>query len=286
MKKCLRCSAPFESPDWRCPACGHQLRSIDGVVVSAPDLIDGDGTDAEYPFDVLIRAEASHFWFRSRARLVAVMIDKYFPQAASFLEVGAGAGGVLVELHRRNPNRRLVGSELLVRGLQHARRRLPGVELVQMDAQRIPFVSEFDAIGIFDVLEHIDDDRAALEQILAALVPGGGVIVTVPQHPWLWSAFDELSGHRRRYTRRELATKLSTVGFEILRMTSFTSFALPLLVASRLRRRTIDLDREFTVPAVLNLALTGVGSLERAVIQAGVSLPAGGSLLAVATRSS
>ena len=286
MKKCLECLAPFDSPDWRCPACGHQLRRIEGVVVAAPELLDGDGTDAAYPFDVLIRAEASHFWFRNRARLITATIEKFFPHAMSFLEVGTGAGGVLLELRKGNADRRLVGSELLVRGLQHARGRLPGIELVQMDAQRIPFVSEFDAVGAFDVLEHIDDDRAALAQIFGALVPGGGVIVTVPQHPWLWSAFDECSGHRRRYTRRELATKLAAAGFEIVSMTSFASFVLPLLVASRLRRRTIDLAREFAVPAALNRALVGVGNLERAVIGAGVSLPAGGSLLAVAVRRS
>ncbi len=250
-------------------------------MICAPELVSGDGTDADYPFDVLIEAEASHFWFRSRAALIAWTIARYFPAAASFMELGSGAGGVLLEIGRRHPALRLVGSELLVRGLHEARRRLPGVELLQLDARRIPFTSEFDVIGAFDVIEHIDDDEKVLAQMRAALVNGGGIVVTVPQHPWLWSAFDEFSGHRRRYRRRELVAKLTAAGFDVVRVTSFTSFLLPLLIASRQRRREIDLARELAVPATLNRALLRIGALERAVIHAGASLPLGGSLLAV-----
>ena len=154
-----------------------------------------------------------------------------------------------------------------------------------MDARRIPFENEFDVIGAFDVLEHIDEDEAVLVQMHEALVSGGGIILTVPQHPWLYSSFDELSGHRRRYTRRDLLRKLRAAGFDPLHVTSFTSFALPLLAASRLRRPQIDLERELSIPGLFNRALLAVASLEQAVIRSGVSLPAGGSLLAVAVRS-
>jgi SAM-dependent methyltransferase len=255
-------------------------------MLHAPDLVEGDGTDAEYPFDVLVMAEASHFWFRSRAALIAASVATCFPNARSFMEIGTGGGGVLLEIQRSHPTLRLVCSELLVRGLREARKRMAGVELLQMDARRIPFASEFDVIGAFDVVEHIDDDATVLEQMHAALVPGGGIILTVPQHPWLWSAFDEFSGHRRRYTRRELVAKMTAAGFDIVRVTSFTSFALPFLAASRLRRRhrKIDLARELAIPAVLNRTLLGLAALERAAIRAGASLPAGGSLLAVGVR--
>jgi SAM-dependent methyltransferase len=284
LKKCLGCFTPFDGLDWRCPACGHELRSDHGIAVCAPELVSGDGTDAEYPFDVLIQAEEFHFWFRSRAALIAGTIAKYFPAATSFMELGTGAGGVLLEIRRRRPALRLVGSELLLRGLREARKRLPGVELIQMDARRIPFISEFHVIGAFDVIEHIDDDETVLGQMHAALMPAGGIVITVPQHPRLWSAFDEFSGHRRRYSRRELVEKLTAAGFDVVRVTSFTSFLLPLLIAARRRRGAIDLARELAVPAALNRVLLGVGALERAVIRAGVSLPLGGSLLAVGVR--
>lgn len=284
MKRCLACSVSFDGTGWRCPACGFTAPSSDGIVLHAPELADGDGTDANYPFESLAKAEASHFWFRSRSVLIANAVAKYFPGAGSFMEVGAGGGGVLAAIQRSRPKMRLVGGELLVRGLREAGRRLHGVELHQMDARRIPFVSEFDVAGAFDVIEHVDDDAAVLEQMRAALVPGGGVVLTVPQHPWLWSAFDELSGHRRRYTRRELVARMIAAGFGLVRVTSFASLVLPLIAASRFRRRTTDLAQELAIPGMVNRALLAVTALERAAIGAGASFPAGGSLLAVGVR--
>ena len=238
LKKCLDCSTPFDGASiGAAPRAGMSPVADDGIAICAPELVSGDGTDADYPFDVLIRAEARHFWFRSRAALIVGMIARIFPGG----EIVHGSGHGSRRGAARGPSprsaMRLVGSELLIRGLHEARRRLPGVELLQMDARRIPFTSEFDVIGAFDVIEHIDDDETVLAQMHAALVPGGGIIITVPQHPWLWSAFDEFSGHRRRYTRRELVTKLTAAGFNVVRVTSFTSFLLPLLVAARRRRR-------------------------------------------------
>ena len=83
------------------------------------------------------------------------------------------------------------------------------------------------------MLEHIDEDEAALAAINRALRPGGGLIVTVPQHRWLWSETDRFSGHERRYTRRELRAKLAAAGFEPRLVTSFVSVLLPVMMASR-----------------------------------------------------
>jgi SAM-dependent methyltransferase len=284
MKKCLGCAALFVSTSWVCPSCGRQPITTAGIPVFAPELAGGDGTDATYAFDAFVRVEASHFWFRSRAALINRMMRAHFPAARSILEVGCGAGGVLVAIQQENPRAKLTGSELLVQGLQRAKRRLPDVDFVQMDARRIPFDREFDVIGAFDVIEHIDDDRFVLDQLRTALVPGGGVIVTVPQHPWLWSRYDEVSHHRRRYTRAELVTKLESAGLRPLRLTSFMSFAVPLVIATRVSRQTVDLEREVAVPPrAVNSSLLRLADLERALISAGVSLPFGSSLLAVAT---
>jgi SAM-dependent methyltransferase len=251
--------------------------------VFAPELVNGDGTDAAYPFEALARAEASHFWFRNRAALIGWAIRTHFPGATSVLEVGCGAGGVLRDIKQTNPRARLTGSELLLPGLRRAQQRLADVELVQMDAQHIPFEDEFDVIGAFDVLEHIDDDESVLRQMRGALTTGGGIVITVPQHEWLWSQFDEACGHRRRYTRRGLVGKVRAAGFEPVRVTSFTSFALPLLMAVRRRRHTVDVGQEVSVPiAPANMLLWTLASLERALIAANVSFPAGGSLLVVA----
>ena len=107
---------------------------------------------------------------------------------------------------------RLVGSEIFAGGLAIAKARLPKAELYQMDAQRILFECEFDVVGAFDVLEHLVEDENTLAQMFDATRPGGGLLVTVPQHRYLWSASDQFAMHQRRYNREELRKKVESVG--------------------------------------------------------------------------
>ncbi len=104
---------------------------------------------------------------------------------------------------------------------------------MRADGRALPFAGEFDVVGAFDVIEHIDADEAVLAAMRRAVRPGGGVIVTVPQHRWLWSETDRYSGHQRRYDRRELGRKLDGAGLKVRWMTSFTTLLLPLMAASR-----------------------------------------------------
>jgi SAM-dependent methyltransferase len=242
--------------------------------------------DTDY-FETLARLEAEHFWFRSRDRLLVWALDRYFPHAGSLLEIGCRAGNVLKAFHDAFPHLPLAGSEIEGESLIHARRRLPGIPLVRMDARQLPFRREaFDVIGMFDVLEHIDEDDEVLRQIFAATRPGGGLILTVPQHRFLWSVVDAHSGHCRRYRRAELLAKIRRCGFVVVRATSFVTALLPLAWISRVmqNRRGLRVDAEFEIHRVLNGALERVMDVERLLIRTGVSLPAGVSLLVVARR--
>ncbi len=247
---------------------------------------DAGDSDADYRFDALRDAESRHFWFRSRSRLIAWALARYFPGARSLLDVGCGTGFVLSQLAEAFPGLELSGGDLLTAGLP------PGADArirwLQMDARRIPFREEFDVVALFDTLEHIADDAAVLAEAFGALRRGGGLLVTVPQHPALWSAVDDFSGHKRRYTRAQLVGRLRDAGFELLRATSFVSLLLPALVVARLRRlpppEELDPTAELRVPAPINAAFAVLLTLERHLIRAGLSLPAGGSLLAVARR--
>ena len=177
---------------------------------------------------------------------------------------------------------RVAGSELHAEGLPFAARRAPGAELMQMDARRIPFCAEFDVVGAFDVLEHIEEDEQVLRGIFDACRPGGGVLLTVPQHAWLWSRRDEIARHRRRYSRRELLAKLASAGFRRPWATSFVSLLLPLMALSR-RRKDVS-SAELEVGDAANRVLLAVMALERGLIRAGLRLPAGGSLLVAAHK--
>jgi SAM-dependent methyltransferase len=182
-----------------------------------------------------------------------------------------------------------LGAEAQVAGLERAAQRVRRAGLVQMDAGRIPFRDEFDVIGCFDVLEHVADDEGVLGQCFLALRAGGGMILTVPQHPFLWSAADEYAGHQRRYRRHEFLGKLAAAGFRPLLVTSFVSLLLPVLWAARRRRRRLDADydpdAELAVGRVTNALLEGALDFERALIRLGLRLPFGGSLLVVAQKS-
>jgi hypothetical protein len=117
--------------------------------------------------------------------------------------------------------------------------------------------------------------------------PGGGVIVSVPQHPWLWSAGDTYAHHKRRYRRGDLKSKLNAAGFSIIQMTSFVGFLLPLMALSRALRRDVNAynpQSEYRAPRAVDRALEAVLTSERLLIGRGVSIPAGGSLVAVARR--
>lgn len=232
-------------------------------------------------FEELAELEPRSFWFRGRATLLAWAIERYFPAARTFLEVGCGTGYTLAEIRRRRPQLDVTGGELYAEGLEVARRRLPGARLLELDATSMRFDGEFDVVGAFDVLEHIPDDAAALESMRRAAAPHGGVVVTVPQHPRLWSAADTHAHHQRRYTRRDLVAKLAAAGFDVVRVTSFVTFLMPLMILSR-RRETFDYRSEFELPPGVDGAFAAVLAVERALIRHGVSFPAGGSLLAVA----
>jgi len=157
-----------------------------------------------------------------------------------------------------------------------------------MDARCIPFEHEFDVIGAFDVLEHIAEDDGVLSEMFRAVKPGGGIMLTVPQHPFLWSYKDESSYHKRRYTRGKLVKKVERTGFEIIRVTSFVSFLLPLMLLARLRQRKPKEDydpmAELKISGYLNALLEKVLAFERILIKSGFSLPVGGSLLVIARR--
>lgn len=234
-------------------------------------------------YAALAAVERHHFWFASRTKLIVWTLRKHFPRARSLLEIGCGTGNVLASISESSSLERIVGTEALAEGLAFTARRAPGAQLLQMDARRIPFRGEFDVVAAFDVIEHIQEDEAVLAQMHAACRPGGGVMLTVPQHPWLWSARDEFAGHRRRYSRAELLQKLATAGFVRPWTTSFMTLLLPLMALSR-RRRQFKPSGELEIGAPANAVLGAVMALERTLIAAGLRLPAGGSLLAVAHR--
>lgn len=270
-----------------CATCGQRVATQDGFELYAPDAARaGNGYDpALYP--ELAALEDQNFWFQSRNRLIVHVIRRFCHGFNSLLEIGCGTGQVLRAIGAAFPAVHLSGSELFVEGLAFARQRVPTAHLMQMDATRIPFTNEFDVIGAFDVVEHIRDDEVVLSEIHRALKPNGKIILSVPQHPWLWSHQDELAHHVRRYRRRELERKLERCGFKVAYSTSFVALLLPAMVASRVgRRRTHagDALQDLRIASSVNALFARLMHIELALLRAGMRFPLGGSRLVVGLR--
>lgn len=132
--------------------------------------------------------EEGSFWFRSRNALIVWAIRRYASaQWRRLLEVGCGTGFVLREIGQRFPAAELTGSDMFPEGLAFASERVPGARIEQLDVLDMPYRDAFDIVGAFDVIEHIEDDLGALRGIYQAVRPGGLVLLTVPQHPSLWT---------------------------------------------------------------------------------------------------
>jgi SAM-dependent methyltransferase len=238
-------------------------------------------------FAALYAAERGNFWFEPRNRLLVGLLDKYFPDARSFMEVGCGTGFVLSAIASSRHWDRLCGSELHEQGLAFARQRLNGsAELVAMDARSIPqSYGGMDVIGAFDVIEHIEEDEAVLRGIHRALKAKGGLMIAVPQHNWLWSSVDDISCHVRRYSARDLHDKIERAGFRILFSGSYVFALLPAMLLSRLlKRKTVDASSEYSATGPINALLRAISNAEVSLTLSGLRFPVGGSRVVIAQK--
>lgn len=288
MKICSKCHTHFASEQSSCIQCGHQVARMNGFDAFAPELEDKqEGFKADF-FDTYAHLESSHFWFRARCKLITWALKKYAPTMNSFMEVGCGTGFILSRVATAFPRARLLGSEMFTTGLKFASSRLPSVDFVQMDARHIPYIDEFEVVGSFDVIEHIEEDTEVLQQIYRALKPEGIMLLTVPQHQWLWSKVDEYSCHVRRYDAAELHRKVEEAGFAVVRSTSFLSLLLPVLMVSRGAKKQPSSDKsdsaELVVPKMLNVLFGSVMWLEAFLVKVGLNFPVGSSRLIVAQK--
>ena len=228
--------------------------------------------------------EERHWWFRARRDLLIGLLAARVPAGGRIADLGCGTGHFLEQASNRWEAWGLEPSAECVafcrdRGLGHVVQ--GGVE----DAERL-LPGGFDAVTLLDVVEHLDDDVAALRTASRLLRPGGTLIVTVPAYQWLWSGHDEVNQHRRRYTRDRLRASLAAAGITRARLTYFNGLLLPLAVLERLASRVLrrPAPARLTVPPVpLNALLERIFRLERPLVarREPLGLVAGLSVLAV-----
>ncbi|WP_310474423.1 class I SAM-dependent methyltransferase [Sandarakinorhabdus sp.] len=236
-------------------------------------------------YDHMAAHAGSHWWYVARRRVLADVIARHvpLPPAAHVLEIGCGTGhnlGMLgqfgaVDAVELDDDARALASQALGRAVLPAR--LP-------DLPPLP-VERYDLIALLDVLEHVPEDRATLAAIAGRLVPGGSLLVTVPQHQWMWSSHDVANHHMRRYSKASLKAAFAGSGLELQLLTSFNSMLFPLAVAQRLASRLSGREgrQDDDLPGPLNGLFTAVFGWERHLVGR-LPLPPGLSLLALATK--
>jgi SAM-dependent methyltransferase len=263
----------------------------DGVLDLRRGRIGAAGFDPHY-FPTLSEIEREHYWFAARRDVVLDAMRAEVPDLVSraLFDVGCGSGGLIAFLAESGIP--LAGAcDAYPESLALVRERV-SAPLLLVDEGRLPPLAHGQSlVGMFDVLEHIDDDKGTLGHLFEVLEPGGFLVLTVPAHPFLFDEMDEIAHHRRRYTRRELRAKLRGAGFAVRRLAHFMSPLVPLVVvrwAARVfgGRRTAHQRREAELRVVpgLNGLMRAVLRLERPLVSAGGGLPFGTSLVAVVER--
>jgi SAM-dependent methyltransferase len=234
----------------------------------------------EWRYRELYELEDWHWWFRNRRRLVWGLLRRSgVPLSPRVLDAGCGTGRNLIEF---GPLGEAEGVDVSDDAVAFCHRRgLHGVRTARVE--ELPFPDgRFDLILATDVIEHLEDDRRALNELRRVAAPGARLIITVPAYNWIWSQHDESHHHHSRYTLRRLRERVLSAGWEPLAGSYYFATLFPAVAVVRvLRRRRPSQDGHSDLaltPARLNSALELPGRVEAALIERGLVLPAGLSI--------
>lgn len=228
--------------------------------------------------------DTTHWWYRARRDILADYLTRWgdLPGDARILEIGCGTGHNLpmlaqfgeIDAIEIDETARAKASERLGKPVGTA----PLPELVGVAP------GSYDLVAVLDVIEHVEDDVAALKAIATALKPGGKILITVPAHQWMWSAHDVVNHHKRRYSKRAFEALLEKSGLAGRKLGYFNSLLFPVAVAARFAGKLMGKDDsdDSPPPKPLNTLFEGIFRLERHMVGR-VPLPPGLSLIALAS---
>ena len=216
-------------------------------------------------YDRMAAHDSTHWWYRARRDILSDYLTRYgnLPKSARILEIGCGTGHNLPMLARFgevdaieiDPAARRIAGERLGKPVGDAP--LPDLPGVARGA--------YDLVAVLDVVEHIEDDVAALKGMASLLKPGGKILIAVPAHQWMWSAHDVVNHHHRRYSKASLAKAIDAAGLKPAKLTYFNSLLFPLAAAARIAGRLTGRDDSDDSPPAkpLNALFERIFRLER-----------------------
>jgi SAM-dependent methyltransferase len=227
--------------------------------------------------------DSTHWWYRARRDILANYLTREaaLPEHAQILEIGCGTGHNLpmlaafgeIDAIEIDPAAGLIAGERLGKPVGTAP--LPALPGVPM--------AHYDLIAVLDVIEHIEDDVAALAAIRARLAPGGKILITVPAHRWMWSAHDVVNHHHRRYSKTTLTKAIEAAGLRARKLSYFNSLLFPLAMGARIAGRFTGRDDsdDAPPPPVINATFEKIFRLERHMVGR-MPMPPGVSIVTMA----
>lgn len=234
-------------------------------------------------YQQMAELDERHWWYCARRRILADLISRKAmpPPGSRILEIGCGTGHNLDMLGQFGE---VDGLEIDDEARDLAERRL-GRRILRAPLPELPGIADrtYDLIAALDVIEHIDDDRAALAGIATKLKAGGKFVMTVPAHSWMWSAHDVVNHHKRRYSKAGLKRLVEGSPLRLEKLGYFNSLLFPVAIAERFASKLRGKDSaDVTLPSgPLNAVLKTVFASERHLVGR-LPLPPGLSLFAVA----
>ncbi|MBN2135079.1 MAG: class I SAM-dependent methyltransferase [Acidobacteria bacterium] len=243
----------------------------------------------QHSYQITFEHEQTYWWYTARKEILKHLIDPLIEMSGKrgnlkILNIGCGTG-ILSETFKDK-------GEIVSLDFSHdalifcSQRKLKN--LISADAQFLPTIdSSFDFVFGFDIVEHLEDDQKGLNEVFRVLKPGGYIVLTVPAYEFLWSSFDDVNWHKRRYTRKSLKKILLSSGFTIKKLSYYNFFLFPLAAARRFYEKIFRKEQtEYYLPKVgklTNSLFKNIFASEKYLLT-GINLPFGVSLITIAQK--
>lgn len=240
-------------------------------------------------YRVMYEIEEDYWWYRGLRALLLELLARYVPAGTRprILDAGCGTGANLQLLLKQSD---AIGVDIAEEAIGFCLARgIPADRALVASLLELPFRDNFFDLNFsFDVICNIEDDESAFAEIGRVTKPGGRLIAQLPAYRFLWSAHDVAVGHKRRYTARDLVSRIERAGLAVERITYLNALLFPFQAFARLSRRAESANGNAhsdlrPLPRVLNSALARLFETEMRAAPH-MQFPYGLSLLVVAKK--
>lgn len=235
-------------------------------------------------YEKMYRIETTHWWSVGKRRIIQDILTKLNANTEKILDLGCGTGFTM-EMFKNYG--RVVGIDNAEHALKFSRQR-EQFRLIKANIEKqLPFKQDmFDTVFAFDVLEHLNNDAACLNELYRVCKKGSYVIITVPAYQFMWSKHDESLHHKRRYSKKALRKAVQDAGFTLKKLSYFNTILFPPILAFRIShifRKEVKSDFYLPIPSFINWILLLLFNMEKYFLRE-IDLPFGLSLLCIARK--